>query len=85
MPASIGSLNASNMLLNQDQQDTPFTGQHSRSSSMQSTSTDYEPTTADKEAKFPEIVLRDMEFFMARLSRTNSNDSTVSAASSVSR
>jgi hypothetical protein len=52
---------------------------------MQSTSTDYEPTPADKEAKFPEIVLRDMEFFMARLSRTNSNDSTVSAAASVSR
>lgn len=81
MPAPIGSLDATNML----QQETPFTGQHSRSSSMQSTSTDYQSTTADKEVKFPEIVLRDMEFFMARLSRTNSNDSTVSAASSVSR
>jgi hypothetical protein len=85
MPASIGSLDATNMLLNQDQQDTSFAGQHSRSSSMQSTSTDYGSTAADREARFPEIVKRDMEFFMARLSRTNTNDSTVSTASSVSR
>ncbi|KAK4155416.1 hypothetical protein C8A00DRAFT_31750 [Chaetomidium leptoderma] len=64
------------------QEEHTLPGQHSRSSSIQSTSTDYSPphTAADnnKESKFPDIVRRDMEFFMARLTRTNSNDSNVS-------
>ena len=55
----------------QDQASTS-SAQHSRSSSMQSTATDYE----DKDGKVPDIVRRDMEFFMARLTRTTSNDST---------
>lgn len=51
---------------------------HSRSSSVQSSTTDYDPATAGKEVRFPDIVRRDMEFFMARLTRTTSHDSTAS-------
>ena len=55
-------------------QDQPSTSsaQHSRSSSMQSTATNYD----GKDGKVPDLVRRDMEFFMARLTRTASNDST---------
>ncbi len=56
----------------QDQASTS-SAQHSRSSSVQSTATDFE-----KDDKVPDIVRRDMEFFMARLTRTTSNDSTAS-------
>lgn len=53
--------------------------QHSRSSSMQSTATtattDYDEATC-KTPAVPTIVQRDMEFFMARLTRTTSHDST---------
>jgi hypothetical protein len=56
--------------------DTPS---HSRSSSMQSTTTttDYDDKEEAKgPAPVPTIVQRDMEFFMARLTRTTSHDST---------
>ncbi|KAK4100247.1 hypothetical protein N658DRAFT_497468 [Parathielavia hyrcaniae] len=64
--------------------ETPFPTQHSRTGSVQSTSTDYDATTTatdTKESRFPELVRRDMEFFMARLTRTNSADSTGSTGS----
>ena len=60
-----------------EDQTTSSSAQHSRSSSMQSTGTDFGD---GKDAKVPDIVRRDMEFFMARLTRTTSNDSTDSAA-----
>jgi hypothetical protein len=56
-------------------EDQTSSAQHSRSSSMQSTATDYNDS---KDGKVPDIVRRDMEFFMARLTRTTSNDSTES-------
>jgi len=77
MSTPIETLDATTMPSNQE-----YPTQHSRSSSMQSTSTDYD---ADKDSKVPDLVRRDMEFFMARLSRTTSNDSTVSTASTTSR
>ena len=67
--------NSSTAVPDETGQDQPSTSsaQHSRSSSMQSTATDYD----GKDGKeVPDIVRRDMEFFMARLTRTASNDST---------
>ncbi|SPQ25264.1 20429c64-db14-4693-9d77-4fb3dcfef9f2 [Thermothielavioides terrestris] len=58
--------------------DYSFPAQHSRSSSVQSSTSDYELATAGKEVRFPDIVRRDMEFFMARLTKTTSNESTSS-------
>ncbi|KAK4034211.1 hypothetical protein C8A01DRAFT_39305 [Parachaetomium inaequale] len=81
MPLQTETPATSNML----PEETPFPIQHSRSSSTESASTDYDAATADKDAKFPDIVRRDMEFFMARLSRTTSNDSTASTTSTMSR
>jgi hypothetical protein len=66
--------NQGSLPLGETGQDNPFPTQHSRTSSVQSSTTDYDPTK--EESRFPEIIRRDMEFFMARLTRTTSNDST---------
>jgi hypothetical protein len=69
--------NQGNLPLGETGQENPFPTQHSRTSSVQSSTTDYDPTADTKEeSRFPEIIRRDMEFFMARLTRTTSKDST---------
>lgn len=78
MPFSTDPSSPATLSPEQTQQEHPFSAQHSRTNSIESTSTDYNPTTGAKESKLPDMVRRDMEFFMARLTRTNSNDSTKS-------
>jgi hypothetical protein len=73
--------NLADLSLEETGQAQSFATQHSRNSSIQSTSTDCDDTTERKASKFPDMVRLDMEFFMARLARTNSNDSTTSTTS----
>jgi hypothetical protein len=63
---------------NMNGQELAFPSQHSRSNSVQSTATvDHDSVNAGREpTRFPDLVLRDMEFFLARLTRTTSNEST---------
>jgi hypothetical protein len=72
------SSNLAGLSLEETGQTHPFSTQHSRNSSVQSTSTDCDCATEQKASKFPDMVRLDMELFMARLARTNSNDSTTS-------
>ncbi|GAB1316621.1 hypothetical protein MFIFM68171_06831 [Madurella fahalii] len=60
-------------------QEFTFPAQHSRSNSVQSTATTAQDSTSTGgDGRFPDIVLRDMEFFLARLARTTSNESNES-------
>lgn len=78
MPLSIDPSSPTSLTTEETGQTLLFLGQHSRTNSVESSNTDYDPITERKESRFPDIVRRDMEFFMARLTRTTSNDATKS-------
>lgn len=84
MPVRVDSSGPGSLSPDERGQEFAFGAQHSRSNSVQSTatSTDQDPAGGvDRDARFPDLVRRDMEFFLARLTRTTSNESTGSSES----